>query len=66
MLPKVLYELLPFIYLSVGIGGGVIINSTTVFIASVLLMAAGILVLIMRINYRRELRRIRRLNSQRK
>jgi hypothetical protein len=66
MLPKVIYELLPFIYLSVGIGGGVIINSTTVFIASVLLMAAGILVLLMRINYRRELRRIRRLNSQRK
>lgn len=57
MLPKFLYELLPFLYLSVGIGGGVAINSVLVFIASVLLMAAGILVLTMRISYRREIRR---------
>jgi len=54
------YELLPFMYLSVGIGGGVAINSIIVFIASVLLMATGILVLTMRITYRREVRRTRR------
>ncbi len=59
MLPKVLYEMLPFIYLSLGIGGGVAINSIIVFIGSVLLMAAGILVLSMRISYRREIRRRR-------
>ena len=54
------YELLPFMYLAVGIGGGVAINSIIVFIASVLLMATGILVLTMRISYRREIRRLRR------
>lgn len=57
MLPKMLYEMLPFIYLSLGIGGGVAINSIIVFIGSVLLMVAGILVLSMRISYRREIRR---------
>ena len=60
MLPRMFYELLPFMYLSVGIGGGVAINSIIVFIASVLLMATGILVLTMRITYRREVRRTRR------
>jgi len=60
MLPKFLYELLPFLYLGIGIGGGVAINSVIVFIASVLLMAAGILVLTMRISYRRDIRRQRR------
>ncbi len=55
-----LYELLPFMYLSVGVGGGVAINSIIVFIASVLLMSTGILVLTMRITYRREIRRVRR------
>ena len=54
------YEFLPFMYLSVGIGGGIAINSIIVFIASVLLMATGILVLTMRITYRREVRRVRR------
>lgn len=53
-----IYELLPFLYLSVGVSGGVIINSTIVFIASVLLMATGILVITMRITHRREIRRV--------
>ena len=52
MLPKVLYELLPYIYLSIGFGSGVTIGSTIVFIASVLLMATGILVLTTRITHR--------------
>ena len=63
MLPKFLYEILPFLYLSVGFGGGAVINSTVVFIASVLLMATGILVLTMRITYRREVRRMRHLQT---
>ncbi len=61
MLPKILYELLPFIYLSVAIIGGVVINSTIVFVASILLIATGLLVLSMRISYRREIRRKRYL-----
>ncbi len=54
-----IYEILPFLYLSIGVGGGVAINSTIVFIASVLLMATGILVLTMRISHRRDIRRWR-------
>lgn len=60
MLPKMLYELLPFMYLSIGVSGGVAINSIIVFIASVLLMSTGILVLTMRITHRREIRQTRR------
>lgn len=63
MLPKLLYELLPFLYLSVGVGGGVAINSTIIFIASVLLMVTGVLVLSMRVTYRREIRRLRSFSS---
>ncbi len=59
MLPKILYELLPYIYLSVGVGSGVVINSTIVIVASILLITTGILVLSMRIRYRREIRRHR-------
>lgn len=58
MLPKILYELLPFMYLSVGLGSGVVIHSTIVFIAAILLMLAGVLVLAMRFTYRREIRRL--------
>ena len=54
-----LYELLPFMYLSIGVSGGVAINSIIVFIASVLLMSTGILVLTMRITHRREIRQTR-------
>ena len=57
MLPKMIYELLPYLYLSIGVGSGVTISSTLVFIASALLMTAGVLVLAMRFSYRREIRR---------
>lgn len=56
MLPKMLYELLPFMYLSIGFGSGVVIDSTIMFIASLLLMATGILVLTTRITIRCEKR----------
>jgi hypothetical protein len=59
MFPKILYELLPFIYLSAGIGSGVLINSTIIVLASILLITTGLLVLSMRINYRRKIRRNR-------
>lgn len=61
MFPKILYELLPFIYLSVGVGSGIVINSTIVIVASILLIFTGILVLSMRIRYRRSIRRNRYL-----
>jgi len=55
MLPKILYELLPYLYLSVG-AGGFIINSAIVFVASISLLMTGMLVLIMRFNYRRSIK----------
>jgi len=64
MLPKLLYELLPFLYLSVGMGSGVAINSTIVLIASAVLIAAGIVVITMRVTYRREIRRLREHYSE--
>lgn len=62
MLPKVLYETLPYLYLSVAVSSGLTINSPIVFIASVLLMLTGVLIISMRINYRREIRRSRYLH----
>lgn len=64
MLPKLLYELLPYLYFSVGVGSGVAIGSTIVFIASAVLMVAGIVVLSMRVNYRREIRRLQSIGSK--
>ena len=59
MLPKLVYELLPFMYLTVGVGSAVVISSTIIFVASLILIVAGILVLSMRISYRREIKRMR-------
>ncbi len=59
MLPKVLYELLPYLYLSLGAGSGIVINSTIVLIGSFLLICTGLLILTMRITYRRKIRRLR-------
>jgi hypothetical protein len=59
MLPKTLYELLPYLYLSVGAGSGIAVNSTIVLIGSFLLIAAGLLVITMRVTYRRKIRRLR-------
>jgi len=55
MLPKMLYELLPYLYLSAG-ASGFIINSAIVFVASISLMMTGALVLAMRFNYRRSIK----------
>jgi hypothetical protein len=50
-----LYELLPYLYLSIG-AGGFVVNSAIVFVASISLITAGALVLVMRINYRRNIK----------
>lgn len=59
MFPKVIYELLPYLYLSLGAGSGMVVNSTIVFIGSFLLISAGLLVISMRITYRRRIKRLR-------
>ena len=58
MLPKMLYELLPYLYLSIG-AGGFSINSAIVFVASISLITTGALVLLMRTSYRREIKQSR-------
>jgi hypothetical protein len=57
MFPKLIYESLPYIYLSLGLSGGLVITTTIVVVASILLIAAGILIITMRIRYRRWIRR---------
>ncbi|HHJ36712.1 MAG TPA: hypothetical protein ENJ87_13200 [Gammaproteobacteria bacterium] len=61
MFPKFLYELLPYLYLSAGVGGGYAINSAIVLVASIALIMAGVIVLFMRISYRRNIRQTRHL-----
>lgn len=52
MLPRSLYEALPYIYLVVGVLSGWMIQSSLIFIASLLLIAAGLISLYMRWRYR--------------
>jgi hypothetical protein len=55
MLPRRLYELLPFLYISTGIVSAALIDSTIVLISSMLLIVTGIFVLLMRRNFRKSL-----------
>ncbi len=55
MLPRQLYELLPFIYIFTGILCAVLIDSTIVLISSLLLIVTGVFVLLMRRNFRKAL-----------
>ncbi len=64
MLPKILYELLPYMYLSLGAGSGFVSSSPIVLVASVLFIATGIIVITMRISYRRKIRSNRLLLSR--
>lgn len=54
-----LYELLPYLYLSVGAYGGFVINSAIVIVGSFLLIATAILIISMRITYRRKIKQLR-------
>lgn len=55
MLPRRLYELLPYIYIFTGVSCAALIDSTIVLISSMLLIVTGVFVLIMRRNFRRAL-----------
>ena len=52
MLPRKLYELLPFIYILTGVVFAVAIDSTVVLVSSILLILAGVAVLLMRRAFR--------------
>jgi len=53
VLPRKLYELLPFLYMFTGVVCAVLIDSTIVLISSILLIIAGVFVVLMRRNYRK-------------
>jgi hypothetical protein len=56
MLPRSLYELLPFLYISTGILSAALIDSTIVLISSILLIVTGVFILKMRRSFRKKLR----------
>jgi hypothetical protein len=53
MLPRRLYEILPYLYILTGIVSALLINSRLVIIASMLMIMAGAIILSMRISNRR-------------
>lgn len=55
MLPRQLYELLPFLYMLTGVVCAALIDSTVVLISSMLLIVTGVFVLLMRKNFRKSL-----------
>ena len=64
MLPRSLYELLPYLYLVIGVVSGLSIESSLILAASLLLILAGLLTLFMRWNYREDRRRYDRERRQ--
>jgi len=52
MLPRKLYELLPYLYILTGIVSTALIDSTVVLMSSMLLIVTGVFVLLMRRNFR--------------
>ena len=52
MMPRGLYELLPYLYIAAGITGGLMIDTSLIMIGSLLLVSAGLLTLYMRFQHR--------------
>ena len=63
MLPRKLYELLPYLYIVTGIVSTSLIDSTIVLLSSILLIATGVSVLLMRRSYRKSLNSKRRVGE---
>jgi hypothetical protein len=57
MLPRRLYELLPFLYISTGMVSVVLVDSTIVLISSMLLIITGVFIFLLRRNFRKSLKR---------
>lgn len=57
MLPRRLYELLPYLYIVTGIVSASLIDSAIVLMSSMLLILAGVFVLFMRKRFRRSLQK---------
>lgn len=52
MLPRSLYEVLPYLYIATGLAGGLLVESSLIMIASMLLISAGLVTLYMRYQHR--------------
>ncbi len=52
MIPKPIYELLPYFYLTGGIAAMLLVDSFTSFISGLLMSITAVLILLMRRNYR--------------
>ena len=63
ILPRKLYELLPYLYIFTGIVSTSLIDSTIVLVSSILLIATGVFVLLMRRSYRKSLDRKLRIGE---
>ena len=55
MLPRKLYELLPYLYILIGIASSTLIDSAIVLVSSILLIVTGVFVLYMRRTFRKSL-----------
>jgi len=55
MLPRKLYELLPFLYIITGVICAALIDSTIVLISSMLLIITGVFIFLMRRSFRKSL-----------
>ena len=60
MLHRGFYEGLPYLYLAIGLACALLVQSTLITIASLLLILAGVAVLIMRYRFRSDQKRLRR------
>ena len=56
LLPRRLYELLPYLYILTGVVCAALIDSTIVLISSILLIIAGVFIFLMRRSFRKSLR----------
>jgi hypothetical protein len=57
MIPKYVYEVLPFLYILAGTASVMGLDISTGKISGLLLMSAGVVVYWLRLSYRRELRK---------
>ncbi len=58
MLPRIIYEILPYSYIAIGLSASLALSSSVIVVAAMLMISAGIVILSMRFNYRRELARL--------
>lgn len=52
MIPKPIYELLPYFYLAAGIAAMLLVDSFMSFVSGLLMSVTAVLILLMRRNYR--------------